>query len=621
MRSRRSRVRGIGAACALAMLLGGVAIAATATPAIAVTERVSLTVDGGQRTLASSRPVLSADARFVAFEGKDSGLGVNAVYVHDRQTGVTELVSTFPDGIVRESQAPSMTADGRFVAFSAREGCFGCAGSRSDVYVLDRQTRTMEHVNVFEDGKRREAGESVISGDGRFVAFAVASGRFVVNQGLVPDQLFVHDRQTQTKQQLDFVGSAYRLASSHDGRVLAFESLPPIACHCDPAVSLYDRETNSPEAVSIGRAPSISRDGRFMVMTFQSSRFGEGPDVILYDRVTKVKTSISHAPTTHTRAGFSGVISGDGRFIAWVKDRQSGEGIVVTDRALGRETTVGLPCGPLGFFEDGCATELALSEEGRFMALASTESGLVPGDTNGVSDVFVHSSAPTAFVAGLYDAALGRTADPAGLSGWVDALDADCSPAGLTSVGTGFFDSAEFRARPLTIPDLVTALHRGFLDRDPKPEEQTSWTAVFRGQRVALGVGGFVDSAEFEALVPDRRAPDAVRVVITRFYVEMLGRAPDPEGLAGWSAYVETSGSFEPAAAGFLASPEFERRPLTSRQFIAILYRSIIGRGPDPGGLDAWDRVLRGELTELIAERLLASEEFRGRAAAICGGV
>ena len=68
------------------------------------TERVSVASDGTQANGVSLTPSISADGRFVAFASHASNLvpgdtnGNVDVFVHDRQTGMSEIVSVASDG-------------------------------------------------------------------------------------------------------------------------------------------------------------------------------------------------------------------------------------------------------------------------------------------------------------------------------------------------------------------------------------------------------------------------------------------------------------------------------------------------------------------------------------------
>src|SRR5262249_20186575 len=87
------------------------------------TERVSVGTAGLEANSNSGFGSLSADGRFVAFKSQASNLGNfggNDIYVHDRQTDVTELVTTCPP--VCGAFETDISDDGRFVAFDGPGG-------------------------------------------------------------------------------------------------------------------------------------------------------------------------------------------------------------------------------------------------------------------------------------------------------------------------------------------------------------------------------------------------------------------------------------------------------------------------------------------------------------------
>ena len=224
------------------------------------------------------------------------------------------------------------------------------------------------------------------------------------------------------------------------------------------------------------------------------------------------------------------------------------------------------------------------------------------------------------FVSGLYTSALGRTPGAPELATWLAVLDAQCTASGLDTIARAFFDSPEFRtSRLLSLGGLVDALYGALLGRAPDPAGRAGWSDVFRQARLAVALRGFIPSSEFRALVPDRTDRGRVAAVIARFYAEILQRSPDPAGLAGWVDFVVATGDLEAAAIGFLASPEFETRPLTFRGYLAILYRAFLGRDPDPAGLDGWETALRATFIDVVRGAFLDSGEFQSRAARVCG--
>jgi cysteine-rich repeat protein len=158
-------------------------------PGERLTERVSVDSAGRETPFASNeQPAISGDGRYVAFvtaaalAPRDSGPPMRDVYVHDRVTGTTELVSVgtalLPGTL--PSAVPSISADGRYVVFSSRATDFvplGAPPVRPHIYVRDRQRGTTERADVNaakaagnENPGGREFLGAAISGDGSYVA-------------------------------------------------------------------------------------------------------------------------------------------------------------------------------------------------------------------------------------------------------------------------------------------------------------------------------------------------------------------------------------------------------------------------------------------------------------------
>ncbi|HMH50664.1 MAG TPA: DUF4214 domain-containing protein [Candidatus Acidoferrum sp.] len=223
------------------------------------------------------------------------------------------------------------------------------------------------------------------------------------------------------------------------------------------------------------------------------------------------------------------------------------------------------------------------------------------------------------FVEGFYEDVLGRQAEAAGRAGWVAFLQANCNPDGFSGMGVAFFDSEEFRGRPLTLQAVVTALYRAFLDRDPEPAGAAYWIQQLRGQRIALATGGFLPSPEFRNLLPNRTDRGAVTAVVNRFYTQILGRSAATAEVNGWVDYIVTSGDLDGAAIAFITSPEFEARPLTFRGYVAVLYRALLGREASAGEVASWEGSLRSHLVGVITTGFVPSPEFQAKAAQLCG--
>lgn len=76
-----------------------------------------------------------------------------------------------------------------------------------------------------------------------------------------------------------------------------------------------------------------------------------------------------------------------------------------------------------------------------------------------------------------------------------------------------------------------------------------------------------------------------------RIYEAVLGRAPDLEGLGYWINDMDNGVSLTTIAQGFIASPEFQGKYGTNpsyETYLNLLYQNILGRAPDEEGLSYW---------------------------------
>jgi serralysin len=73
-------------------------------------------------------------------------------------------------------------------------------------------------------------------------------------------------------------------------------------------------------------------------------------------------------------------------------------------------------------------------------------------------------------------------------------------------------------------------------------------------------------------------------------YLAAFRRVPDASGLDNWVSYARAGNSLQSAADAFVASPEFQLTygSLDDTQYVTLLYENVLGRGPDPAGLANW---------------------------------
>jgi Tol biopolymer transport system component len=210
----------------------------------ATVQLVSVSSTGAQGNNTSGGPVVSPDGRLVAFTSNADNLvpgepqdSASDVYLRDVQAGTTEGISTATTGVVRHSGGPVMSADARFIAYHSWDSGLVVpdTNDRYDVYVLDRTTGVTERVSVDSagvQGNNDSLGPS-ISSDGRFVAFTSDADNLVPGDGNFDVDVFVHDRVTRTtiraSVRTDGTETGFELGSgnasiSADGQVVAFDS-------------------------------------------------------------------------------------------------------------------------------------------------------------------------------------------------------------------------------------------------------------------------------------------------------------------------------------------------------------------------------------------------------------
>lgn len=105
---------------------------------------------------------------------------------------------------------------------------------------------------------------------------------------------------------------------------------------------------------------------------------------------------------------------------------------------------------------------------------------------------------------------------------------------------------------------------------------------------------------------------DQVKQFVSRLYTQILGRNPDPAGLNAWTDVLK-SGKEQGAkvAQGFITSKEFTDRNLSDKDYVTILYKTFFDRDPDPSGLQGWLGELDSGLSRLHVFRGFAeSQEF-----------
>jgi Tol biopolymer transport system component len=384
------------------------------------TERVSVDSAGNQANDFIFEPAISADGRFVGFySGADNLVpgdtnDASDIFVHDRRTGLTERVSVDSAGNQGNSasfELPAISAHGRFVAFvSDASNLVPGDTDDTDVFVHDRKTGVTQLVSIDSAGNQGNGFSfaPAISAHGRFVAFDSSADNLVPGDTNDFHDVFVHDRRTGVTERVsvDSAGNQGNEGSggpaiSADGRFVAFNSfadnLVPGDTNGGSDVFVHDRRTGVTERVSVDSAidfssrPAISGHGRFVAFASDADNLVPGDtndtsDVFVHDRKTGVteRVSVDSAGNQGNNFSFYSAISAHGRFVAFT----SGAHVFVHDRKT--RVTELVSVDSAGNQGNSVSDEPAISADGRFVAFRSFADNLVPGDTNDATDVFVH---------------------------------------------------------------------------------------------------------------------------------------------------------------------------------------------------------------------------------------
>ncbi len=282
-------------------------------------------------------------------------------------------------------------------------------------------------VNSNEKQSNRGGNNPDLSINGNIVAFISSSRNLDPRPGNGAVDVFVRDRSRGTTRRVSVAtgGAAgnensVAPAVSGLGRYVTFGSaasnLVPNDHNDDFDVFIHDRRTGKTDRISVsasgaeanGRSieSDISRLGWHVAFASDASNLVSGDsngkgDIFLRNRRTGsvARVSVSTGGQQANGNSFVPSLSSNGRYVAFASDATNlvpndTNGLIdifVHDTRLHRTSRVSV--GPGGVQADGASSELEISGNGRFVTFASGATNLVPNDKNGIQDVFVHDRA------------------------------------------------------------------------------------------------------------------------------------------------------------------------------------------------------------------------------------
>ncbi|NUM48769.1 MAG: hypothetical protein HUU38_29020, partial [Anaerolineales bacterium] len=283
---------------------------------------VSTQPDIDQNMPYATDPMISGDGKTVVYVSNDEN-GQN-FYLYEQETGQATQIDLNPESSQSTNNfyLPDISHDGRrivFIAWTLEGSSFPCPGNGAYIcepvvlYDRDLQTWTVVTINDMGSFANGSSSPAIISGDGRYVAF------WTTADNLVPEP---------------------------EDTCLADDYAPSCG-----DLFVKDLETGQIQRIAVGTTPNET------VHTLSFSMHGEW---LVYSLVNEDQTAqaLTHADV----------------FAVSLPDGEIHPVNVASDGTPG----------------NGPSFQGVISGDGRFVAFVSAASNLVAGDTNGANDVFRH---------------------------------------------------------------------------------------------------------------------------------------------------------------------------------------------------------------------------------------
>jgi len=409
------------------------------------TERVSIDNNGTAGNGISGTPSLNGNGSLVAFVSASTNFvtGVNGtqIYAHNRQTNQIELISrdsntsvvNFGNGV---SSAPVISADGRFVAFVSQSTNLVTGVSGQHVYLRDRQTGQTSLVSQNTAGQAANAGSNntapAISGNGQFVAFVSNATNLVT--GVSGQHIYLRDTvagatslisKDNSVVPVPGNGNSVTPSISSTGQFVAFASVATnlgvpggtqqIYIHdrltgANGTTSLISKDGGAIAGNGTSSTPSVSGDGRFVAfMTLATNLVAgvTGQQILLHDRNTGVNGTNSlvsrdnnGVPVQGNGASSLPSMSSNGQVIAYTSlatnllnpaPNVAGQQVYVFNRVAGTTALVSKDNSVVSVAGDFASDQASVNSDGSFVAFSSQATNLVTAPSVAPPDIYVRA--------------------------------------------------------------------------------------------------------------------------------------------------------------------------------------------------------------------------------------
>ena len=222
-----------------------------------------------------------------------------------------------------------------------------------------------------------------------------------------------------------------------------------------------------------------------------------------------------------------------------------------------------------------------------------------------LGETTVDKATAESFVKRLYKVILDRDADEKGLNDWINALTKEGKCAG--DLIYGFFYSDEMLNKNLSDTEFLDYAYRAILGREADEQGKNNWLKEMElGATRGSIINGFIGSDEFTSMckqygikrgdLPHLEPADKNikrTQFVVRLYRNILGRDADKGGLNTWTKDLANGKSACSVIEGFFYSEEFQNAGYSPEEFVEILYRTILGRESDPAGKADWVKQIK----------------------------
>lgn len=305
-------------------------------------------------------------------------------------------------------------------------------------FVDARDYRYLERISISTTGvETRNASSPVMNGDGSIVAFWTDTGGLVPGDTNFAGDVFIRNRTNNTTERVSLglggvqtartdnnLPTSYpQIGIDDSGNFIVYASdatnieAPGVDTNNVVDVFLFNRFDRTTRKVSFGAPgsgnpqalggstnPTISGNGNFVAFRSVAPNIVNGdtnnqPDIFVWDRIANVNSRVnvsSAGVQANVEDGASDfTLSDDGRYVAFESlatnlvpdDTNNVRDIFIRDRVANTTTRINLGIG--GAQANADSSEPFISGNGNFVVFKSTATNLVPGDTNGVADIFI----------------------------------------------------------------------------------------------------------------------------------------------------------------------------------------------------------------------------------------